>query len=190
MKWLFNFFGYEAVWFAAVIGAGRGLWWPGLAAAGAFAIAHLAVANEAPAKRGIDFRLVAVAIALGVLLDGMLAWSGMVDYAADDVALPTGGAPLWILAMWAAFALTLRHSLGVLSRKPVLALIVGAIFGPLAYIGAGRGWNAATFAEPTWQPIAALAVGWGLSMFVLAWLARRWSSSLETPAAAGLRGAA
>jgi hypothetical protein len=189
MKGLFNFFGYEAVWFAAVIGAGRGVWWPGVVVAAAFAIAHLAIANETPAKRAVDFRLLAVALGLGILLDGGLAMSGLIDYAADDLALPTGGAPLWILAMWAAFALTLRHSLGVLSRKPLVALIVGAIFGPLAYLGAGRGWNAASFAEPTWQPIAVLAVGWGLAMFVLARLAQSWSSSVETRSAAGPRGA-
>jgi hypothetical protein len=190
MKFLFNFFGYEAVWFAAVIGAGRGVWWPGLAAAAAFVLLHLVIAAEAPAKRAIDVRLLAVAVALGVLLDGSLAWSGLVDYAADDVAVPMGGAPLWILAMWAAFALTLRHSLGVLARKPLLALVVGAVFGPLAYLGAGNGWNAARFAEPVWQAMTALAVGWGLSMWVLAWLARRWSSAVETPTETGLRGAA
>jgi hypothetical protein len=190
MKFLFNFFGYEAVWFAAVIGAGRGLWWPGVAAAGVFAILHLIIAAETPHKRAIDFKLVAAAVGLGVLLDGGLALSGLIDYGADDIALPPGGAPLWILSMWAAFALTLRHSLGVLSRKPLLAFIVGAIFGPLAYIGAERGWNAAQLAEPTWQATTALAIGWGISMWVLALLARHWSSIANTPVAADLRGAA
>jgi hypothetical protein len=190
MKFLFNFLGYEAVWFAAVIGAGRGFWWPSVVAAAIFAISHTAIVARTPAERSVDLRLLAVALALGVAVDGGLAWSGSIDYAADVPALPPGGAPLWILAMWAAFALTLRHSLGVFMRKPQLALLVGAVFGPLAYLGAGRGWNAATFAEPIWQPIAFLAIGWGASMLALALLAGRWSSSLDKPAAAGLRGGA
>lgn len=183
MKRVFNFVGYEAVWFAAVIGAGRGAWWPGVAAAVAFALLHPIVAAESARARAADFKLFVVASAMGASLDGALALSGLIDYAADDVAWPPGGAPLWILAMWASFALTLRHSMAPLVRRPALAAFVGAIFGPLAYLGAARGWNAAAFAEPMWRPMAALAIGWAIAMAALAVLARRWPSDAEASSA-------
>ena len=41
MKNLVNFVAFQAVWFAAVVGASYGLWWPGPIAAILFAAAHL-----------------------------------------------------------------------------------------------------------------------------------------------------
>ncbi len=133
-----NVIGYQVVWFAAIIGGGRGLWWPGVAAAAVFILQHLATSHRMPSDRAIDVRLLAVALLIGVLLDGSLARSGLADYAGDTFALPSGGAPLWILALWASFALTLRHSMFVLVRRPAVAFVVGAVFGPLAYLGAGQ----------------------------------------------------
>ena len=43
MRFWANLIGYQLVWFSAVIGAGRGLAWPGVAAAGVFVAAQLAV---------------------------------------------------------------------------------------------------------------------------------------------------
>jgi hypothetical protein len=170
-----NLFGYQAVWFAAVIGAGGGHWWPGVVAAALFAAAHLGLYPQNRAQRGADLRLMAVAIVCGLLLDGALALSGLARYAAGTPALPSGGAPLWILSMWAAFALTLRHSMAPLLQRSWVALALGAIGGPLAYLGAGRGWSAITFAEPQWQALIVLALGWGLAIPLLAALAARWS---------------
>ena len=45
----------------------------------------------------------------GALMDGGLAASGWLVYAASAPSWP----PLWILAIWAAFALTLNHSPGL-----------------------------------------------------------------------------
>lgn len=172
-----NLFGYQAVWFAAVIGAGGGYWWPGVVAAALFAALHLGLYPQSAKQRRADLKLMAVALGCGLALDGTLSLSGLARYAAGAPALPVGGAPLWILSMWAAFALTLRHSMAPLLQRGWAALALGAIGGPLAYLGAGRGWSAIVFAEPQWQPLAVLALGWGLSIPLLAWLALRWSRS-------------
>ena len=108
---LYNLLGYQAVWFAAVGGAGHALWWAGPLAAAVFAAGHFGWA-AGPADRGADARLMALAAVCGLVLDGALSWSGLITYRGDAVTLPPGGAPAWILAMWMAFALTLRHSLG------------------------------------------------------------------------------
>lgn len=163
---LYNVLGYQAVWFAAVGGAGHGLWWSGPLVALAFAAGHFGWA-AGRTDRAADLRLMAMAGLCGIVLDGTLFWGGLVDYRGDAVALPPGGAPLWILSMWMSFALTLRHSLGRVCRRPALAALLGAVFGPLAYLGAERGFDAAALAEPRWQVLLALGIGWALALWLL-----------------------
>lgn len=176
MKFWGNLIGYQIVWFSAVIGAGRGLWWPGVSAAAIFVTLHFALCRQTPAQRAVDLRLMSVALVCGLIMDGGLARSGLVDYAADPLALPSGSPPLWILSIWAAFALTLRHSMTFLLGRPLLALLLGAVGGPLAYLGAARGWGAIVFAEPRWMAIIALTIGWAIAIPLLTTLASRWSS--------------
>lgn len=173
-----NALAYQAVWFAAVIGAGKGLWWPGVAAAALFVAVQLQQSRE----RSIDLRLLAAALACGALVDGAMASSGLANFAASSPAFP-GGAPLWLLAIWACFALTLRRSMRVLLGRPYLAMAIGAIGGPLAYLGAARGWQAIDVAEPRWQAIAALALAWSLALPALVLLATRLptGTSLSDP---------
>ncbi len=167
-----NFLGYQAVWWSAVYGAAHGSPWPGIAAAALFTAAQLALSR----RRTADLGLLGVALLLGVLLDGTLAGTGLVRYAAADPSLPRGGAPGWILALWVAFALTLNHSLSWLRARPLAGAILGAIGGPLAYAGAAR-LAALSFAAPAWHGAAALAAGWGAALALLAWLARAWARS-------------
>lgn len=176
-----NLIGYQIVWFSAVIGAGRGLWWPGVIAAAIFMPLHFALARQHRSGRVADFKLLAIAILIGTLLDGSISASELARYAASEVAMPSGGAPLWILAMWGSFALTLRHSMTFLLGRPVVALLFGAIGGPLAYLGAARGWQVIAFAEPRWIGLSALAIGWGLAMTLLSTLAHRWSGHTAIP---------
>jgi hypothetical protein len=172
-----NAIGNQIVWFCAVIGAGRDAWWPGVAAAAVFMLSHFAFARQTPAQRAIDFRLLGIALLIGVLLDGSIAASGLARYAADELTLPSGGAPLWILGLWVSFALTLRHSMRFLLERPLIAVLLGAIGGPLAYLGAARGWQAIVFAEPRWAAVVALAFGWGIAIPLLTTLAARWSQT-------------
>lgn len=176
-----NLIGYQIVWFCAVIGAGRGLWWPGVIAAAIFVPLHFALARQDRTGRAADFKLLMLAILIGASLDGTVAASEFARYAANQMTLTPGGAPLWILAMWASFALTLRHSMTFLLRRPMVALVFGAVGGPLAYFGASRGWQAIAFAEPRWMALSTLALGWAFAMTLLTCFARRWSEPTALP---------
>ena len=156
---------YQATWFVAVIGAGRGSWWPGVLAAALFALWRLAVS---PA-RALELRLLLAALGIGLLLESVWVGSGLLDYA----AWPWAGPPAWILALWCAFALVVVPLLGYLHRRPWLAAAFGAIGGPLAYLGAASGWDALRFSEPRWHALLALGAGWALAMPALAALAAR-----------------
>jgi hypothetical protein len=164
-----NFIGYQLAWFVVVRTAGQGQSWIGIVAAGAFIALQLAFST----RRLLDLRLMAVALVLGLVIEGGLALSGWVQYAPALVTIPPGGAPLWILALWMAFSLTMTRSLGWLRGRPVLGMLLGAIGGPLAYLGASRGWDAVEFPEPTYRGITGLAVGWGAAIPTMLTVIRR-----------------
>lgn len=159
-----NFIGYQLVWLAAVMGAGRGAAWPGVAAALTFATWRLASGNE----RALDVRLIAFALACGMLIDGGAAATRLIHYAAASPALPPGGAPLWILALWSAFALTLTRSVAWLAGRTWLAALLGAFGAPAAYLSAARGWHALVLAPPAWRGLLWLAAGWAAAAAALA----------------------
>ena len=173
MRFWANLLGYQAAWFVAVGFAGRGLAWPGIAACLGFA----ALAWWHSSIRRVDAWLAATALACGLLLDGALAASGWLRYAAPDPALP---APAWIVALWLAFALTLQHSLQWVMARPVVAVAFGAVGGPLAYWGAARGFDAVAFVHPL-QATATLALGWALAMGALVAVARQAAAPIHIP---------
>ncbi len=172
MNGVINFVAYQAVWFAVVASAGHGRAALGMAAAALFAAAQLALSH----RRSSDLRLMAAAVSLGLLIDGTLTFFGWLRYASPAPALPPHGAPLWILCLWAAFALTLTRSLAWLMRRPWLAAALGALGGPLAYVSAARGFAAVEFAPPLARALAGLAVGWGGALVLLALLTRHAST--------------
>lgn len=166
-----NLAGYQLVWFAAVIGAGRGVAWPAVLAAALFIAWQLALSP----RRGRELRLLALALGLGLLIDGGLSLSGLAHYATPAPALPPGAAPLWILCVWMSFAMTVSQSLAFLQTRPWLAAVFGAVGGPLAYLGAARGWGAVTFVTPAVFGLMVLALAWAVAMPLLSMLAARWS---------------
>ena len=110
----------------------------------------------------------ALAFGLGLLLDGGMAGTGFLVYAA---AWPAGIAPAWILGLWLAFALTVVPLFGYLQARLWLAAALGGIGGPLAYLAAARGWEAVRFTAPAWHALLWLAIGWGIAVPLLCSLA-------------------
>jgi hypothetical protein len=161
---------YELVWFTAVIGAGHGHAWPGVAATLLFAAWRLAGSIH----RVTQLKLVAVALLLGFLLETVWVRSGLIGYAAP---WPTRTHPAWLMALWASFGLTVVPLFGYLHARPGLAAALGAVGGPLAYLGAARGWHAVLLPAPQWPSLLALAAGWGIALPTLTGLARYWLPS-------------
>ncbi|GAB2546581.1 DUF2878 domain-containing protein [Rhodanobacter koreensis] len=181
MKFWISLIGYQLVWFSAVIGAEHGLAWPGVVGMLVYAACQLCVVRHYRA----DLSLMATAIVMGFLLDGGLIRVGLASYAASWPSAAM--APAWILAMWATFSLTFTQSLAYLQTRLWLAVLLGAIGGPLAYLSAARGWHVVTFADPGWRGLLCLGIGWGLATPALAWLARRGSAT-TTSASISLQG--
>lgn len=166
-----NVLGNQAVWLCAVAGAARGSWWPAVLAALAYCSWQWALSNT----RGADARLVVAALVAGCLIDGALAAAGWLAYAA---AWPSAAfAPVWILALWAAFAMMPMHALAWLQPRPALAFVLGAVGGPLAYWGAARGFGAVAVTGPPLATWAVLALAWGVAIVALMGLAARASGA-------------
>lgn len=157
-RWL-NIAGYQLVWLAAVTSAAKGQPWFAVAASALFVAAQVMASGE----RASDLRNLGLAILMGMLIDGGLAAAGLVRYSSPHPAL---FAPIWILGIWAAFALTLNHSLAFLHGRPLVAGLLGAVGGPLAY-SAAREFGALSFAEPASGSLFALACAWAVAMALL-----------------------
>lgn len=164
MFWI-TLLAYELVWLAAVVGAGHGRVWPGVAAAGVFAAWRLAASR----LRRIELRLVAVTVAVALVLEGLWVGCGLIAYSAP---WPLPNAPAWLIALWVAFALTLVPLFGHLHGRPKLAALMGAVGGPLAYAGAASA-HALRFPTPPKDSLAAVSLGWAIALPLLTGLAAR-----------------
>lgn len=155
-----NLLGYQAAWLAVVWSAGRDRAWIGMLSCAAFIGWQWSISR----MRAADMRVVLAALACSLLVDGVLALSGLLRYAAPHPGLP---APLWIVLLWAAFGMTMNYSMAWLGRHPWVAALVATIGGPLAYLGAARGFGAVVFPTPAWPALLYLAVTWAVALPLL-----------------------
>ncbi len=159
---------FQACWLGFVAGAPHGRWWIGFALLLPFALWQLRISRSPRA----DVLLVGVAALLGFAVDSAFVQGGLMRFSAP-VPWP-GFAPVWIVGLWMAFALTLNHSLRFLRQRPALALVLGTAAGPLAYWIAANAWDAVDLLRP-WPAMAALALAWGVLTPALVALAQRFA---------------
>ena len=162
---LANFLMFQAGWLACVLGAARGQPWLGPATVIPILAIHLSWARR-PRQEAV---LLAICGLAGLLFDASLLATTWVGYP-GGWWLP-GLAPYWMLFMWLIFGATLNLSMSWIRGRPLLAALIGAIGGPLAYL-AGARLGGITFVETT-QALTALAIGWALVLPLFSQLAKR-----------------
>ncbi len=172
---IINLVAFQAGWLVCVMGAANGLPWVGVGAACVAVALHLLLANDASA----EFRLIGIALALGLMFDSALLATGWVSYPSG--VLSAYIAPYWILALWALFATTLNVCMSWIKRSLTLAALLGAVCGPMSYF-AGSGLGGITLIEPV-PALSSLAVIWAIAMPALVLAARRQNGIDATPAA-------
>lgn len=141
---------FQLGWFACVLGASQP--WLLLIALGCLAM-HLRWV--APAVD--EWRAVLKVGVCGWVVDSVLMQLGVFDF-----GLAGGNAwilPLWLAMLWLLFASTLRYSLQWTARPWWLGSLLGAIGGPLSYLG---GAKLAGVGLPLglWPSLLLLAVIW------------------------------
>ena len=165
MALLVNFIGFQIGWFACVLGAANDKALLGMIIALGIVIYHVV----AQADSINELKLVLVAVVIGLFWETWVLNSDILHYPSHPDAL--FWAPSWLIMMWALFATTINLSMGWLKDRWVLAVFMGAIFGPLAFV-AGEKLGAVVFLDSTLS-IITLAIGWGLLMPLLLWIAER-----------------
>ena len=150
---------YQCAWFACVLGAAAQRPAIGIAVAAAAVLWHLHGAR-APRR---ELQLIGIAVVAGALFESLLIASGWVRMAPS--VLLGSFTPLWMVALWAAFATTLNVSLRTLRRRHLLCALLAAVGAPLAYAAAARlgamQWERAPAA------IVLIAAGWALILPML-----------------------
>ena len=99
-----------------------------------------------------------VVICIGVIIDSVFTVSGIFQFEQNNLFLP-----LWMGALWIAFATTLPMSLKLLGRNAYVAAATGAIGFPFSYF-AGEKLGAVSFSLPPSVTLLLVACTWAIAL--------------------------
>lgn len=91
---------------------------------------------------------------LGTVIDSALIHLGVFIFSSDQYVIP-----LWLIAIWLSFSLTLNSSLSFLKRSLILQYVIGAVAPPLSYL-AGSKLGGVTFGYSHTVSLITLSVIW------------------------------
>lgn len=173
-----NLLGHQLAWWACVISARADAASIGIGVTLTVLALHLVYSKD----RTFEAWTIPLAAAIGYAVDTAATLFGALDFPAGGHSLLP--APLWIAALWLAFATTINTSLTWLRHRRLAAVAVGAVSGPLAYAG-GAFFDVVTLPNPMLS-MAVLAVFWGATLPVLISIAARSASPRFTPVTSAL----
>ncbi len=153
---LFNYLSYYAGWLACVYGAAHGLSEVGVGVVGLLVLIHFVLTHTLRE----EIMMIIVIGVLGTLVDSFQAATGLLVYQSRYAFAPWLG-PIWITAIWVLFASTINWSFEWLKGRTWLAVVLGAIGGPLSY-AAGERIGAVHFQYDFITTMLVLAVIWSL----------------------------
>ncbi len=149
-----NFILYQIGWFACVIGAAKQMPWLGVLVVLLIVIWHLIQANE-PER---ELALLLIVLVIGGTFDQIMLNHQLISY--ESHGWMANIVPVWILALWAEFVTILNVSLRWMRGRWLIAVLFGAIGGPLAYMGAAKLGAVTLNIMP--NSYIALSIGWAI----------------------------
>jgi len=166
MNVISNLIFFKVVWALSLFGVVIGYAWLGLLGLTFFSAWHAATASSAKA----DFLVAAIAVIVGLILDTLYIKSGLIAF--NGELIWSEAAPLWILALWANFALTLNGCLRWLRERRLAAAALAFICGPVSYYG-GIALGTATITGEHYLLFGAIGIAWSVAVPALLWLSLR-----------------
>ena len=161
---IINFALFQAGWFACVLGEANNVRGVAIAATGVIIGVNLLFSKD----RLYDFLLILACAAIGFCVDTVQLHFGVI--ALNGAPRFPHLCPLLLVALWVLLATTLRSSMSWLAGRYALATALGAVVGPLSYLGGAK--LGAVIMHPNLAfSIAALGVAWAVVMPTLVWLA-------------------
>jgi hypothetical protein len=149
---LINVIGFQVLWWWCVLCGREGADFLAIAVVLIACAAHLRWVESWP-----DALPILTITLLGCVLDQTMYHFNHVVFAHQESEAQW--IPLWMAGLWLGFACTLNVSMRWLQNYWWLALILGAIFGPVAYLGAEK-LGAIKLMQGNTTMIL-LAIGWG-----------------------------
>ena len=130
--------------------------------------------------------IVFVSVIFGFCFDSLLILIGV--YTPARWVLPAPLATIWLMVLWANFALTLNGCLGWLRERRMMAALLAFVCGPLSYYFGIR-LGTATVQGEEMILFGAIGLAWAITVPLLLWLSLRFERRLhpvtaETSAAA------
>lgn len=161
-----NFILFQVGWFACVIGAAKQLPWLGVIVVAIIVVWHISESKQAKP----ELILLVLVLLIGGIYDQLMVSSGLISYQAHGWS--NSLVPAWILALWAVFVTVLNVSLRWMHGKWLIAILFGAIGGPLAYMGAEKLGAVSLNNMPA--TYIALAAGWAILTPILLILSEKF----------------
>jgi hypothetical protein len=169
---IINLILFQLAWFACVIGAGKDMPWLGVILTALVLSWHLYQAKNVKA----EIILMLCALFIGAAYDQSMLSLGYINYLSNGWS--NAIVPVWILALWLAFTSTLNVSLRWMHNKHLIAIIFGAVGGPLAYLGAEK--LGAVILHGSISYIA-LSIGWAMITPLLLLISSRFDGFASAP---------
>ncbi|MGD8641122.1 MAG: DUF2878 domain-containing protein [Gammaproteobacteria bacterium] len=170
MPIVINFVLFQAGWFAAVFGAAGNIEWLAVSAIAVIIFMHMILVKQ----RWNELSIVIGAGIVGTIIDSTLISQGVFSSANPGNSLTPGAslAPLWLIALWMLFAITINHSLGWLRRNFWLQPLAGFVFAPMAYY-AGHKLGALNIdgGDLPYSGLLTIGICWMFVIPLLFWLA-------------------
>ncbi|NMH58571.1 DUF2878 domain-containing protein [Alteromonas ponticola] len=151
---LFNVVWFQVIWILAVAYQMKFIY-----LVAALVVLHFFVTSTP--KRDLFIMLVGVVI--GCLIDNLLT-ANKVFVFSDQPSI--GLIPVWLVILWAAFAISTYHSLSIWIKSRAVQILIGAVAGPISYL-AGRHFDAVTFSFSTLVTFIILAIVWAILLPIL-----------------------
>ncbi len=165
LRSVINVIGFQAGWFAAVLGAAHRMPWLGVIVMPIVLVLHVALSP----KKKAEVKLILAAGAIGFWVDTLLVYAGV--FTPVLYLFPAPFSPPWMVMLWMGFATSLNVSLNKLHGRYLLSALVGAFGGPSAYYGGAK--LGATTALPGTSDLLVLAAAWAAAVPALFWIAAR-----------------
>jgi hypothetical protein len=158
MKFLLNLVVFQGAWFACVLGSKSSypMHYPVL---GFCAVLGLVIYSKRFASA---FPFLVASVALGMVGDSLLVRLELLAFYANPTV---GGAPLWMIILWANFGLMLRPLFPWFLENNIRCLLGFSIGGVAAYYA---GWRMDALAFTSgWETALAILIEWGIAGLVL-----------------------
>lgn len=158
---IINFVLFQLAWFANVIGAANEMPWFGVFVTFAILCWHFLKTHQPK----VELLLLTFALMIGACFDQLMLVSTLVQY--ESHGWSDAVVPVWILALWLAFASTLNWSLAWMQGRYLIGMLFGAAGGPMAYFAAD---NLGAVSIHSNTSYIALGMGWAIITPVLLYL--------------------